>query len=1141
MTSVAARAVVALLSLSTCVAFGGRRGAHRNRKVMPAGSNPDVRHAVAHLEQARIVLCEVAMQLAIPDERQALTSFPARELHDVAQASTRMPSFFSDFTVGMSDLCWIIGQFYKALDPKVFPDASVVTTESFAYNLHLYSPFSDLDVIVLLPHLPAALASPWSTSVFAMNASSPTPPRCARQRHSFAAKVKPFIDAALDAFRFSRPIVLYVKYYLHVQGLRDPFHGGNGSYVLSMLVMLHLPQAESVAACLLRFFGFYGHEFDTRQHCVSEASGGQLVAKNQLTDLPPGPALCVLDPSGNNLNIALTAFNFPVVRARFEATVAGTYESPTRLREAAIPGASCDWSHGEARTPPPAAAGRWAQFESMAGAAARIAVAALAVVACLALCSDGAKRSKRSVTNKRVPSASNAVVRDAVVLLEQARIMLCEAEKQLNLPGRRLPMTSFPMSNLYAAAGQFQRVPELFTGLTIIAIELHSVVVDLSKALMSHDKFVRICSDANVVKVLDARHKIFEESERMTREIVDLSRRMSATRDSHFADVPRLRFWNSTDVQARDVLNAADELQRQIEHDEEMLDTVRLRNELWSMVFPGILRYTDSLSKLLVHVYSRSALCRMECGSNSDTLEWASAFISGLEDIRDALETQNGRCKSAVDTLGRATSRLDEAHRTIDQIRYLLVTIPDEETPKKQKKKVQQPVNHSPVSISSVDTAAVTDDEGPLVHEVPCEDHVSAETRLPVPEDDGDGAPSASSQQTSRRQRRRHAARRRSRAEKDVSCAQATDAPSDKPSLESPQQDPVLNVSSRSEPETKPIDMKVESAMSSPSDPEPEPQTSSAVVDPEVSVEMSQSSATSRPGDPEPKPETAIVDVDSKVSAELSQFMAIVTRKRNEHAVAANDAFRTLASVIRTVFPDATVVPTGSYAYKLHLYTPISDLDLAVYHPSIPATRGLPLLQECLLRERVVTAVTYIRSAAPFLKVTMANRTFPVDIAWNAKNAARVASMLDTVKQNFAFSVIVLYVKYYLHSLGLNSPFHGGIGSYLLYMLVIFHLQANHAVCSGSAGACLRWFFGFYGREFNADRYCISVTGGSAIIDKTRLEGVPTTGLCVLDPFNDNVNIGLTAFNFPVIRARFHDLFVALSRSQPASLPLPTA
>lgn len=60
-----------------------------------------------------------------------------------------------------------------------------------------------------------------------------------------AAKVKPFIDAALDAFRFSRPIVLYVKYYLHVQGLRDPFHGGNGSYVLSMLVMLHLPQAGS--------------------------------------------------------------------------------------------------------------------------------------------------------------------------------------------------------------------------------------------------------------------------------------------------------------------------------------------------------------------------------------------------------------------------------------------------------------------------------------------------------------------------------------------------------------------------------------------------------------------------------------------------------------------------------------------------------------------------------------------------------------------------------------------------------------------------------------------------------------------------------------------------------------------------------
>lgn len=69
---------------------------------------------------------------------------------------------------------------------------------------------------------------------------------------------------------------------------------------------------------------------------------------------------------------------------------------------------------------------------------------------------------------------------------------------------------------------------------------------------------------------------------------------------------------------------------------------------------------------------------------------------------------------------------------------------------------------------------------------------------------------------------------------------------------------------------------------------------------------------------------------------------------------------------------------------------------------------------------------------------------------------------------------IVLVLKKLLDNRSLNSPFHGGLSSYSLVLMVSAFLKNYQASGANSAAMNLFEFLSFYGFYFNAQCYCIN-------------------------------------------------------------------
>ncbi|XXQ35225.1 PAP-associated domain-containing protein [Plasmodiophora brassicae] len=246
-------------------------------------------------------------------------------------------------------------------------------------------------------------------------------------------------------------------------------------------------------------------------------------------------------------------------------------------------------------------------------------------------------------------------------------------------------------------------------------------------------------------------------------------------------------------------------------------------------------------------------------------------------------------------------------------------------------------------------------------------------------------------------------------------------------------------------------------------------------------------------------------------------------------------AIHLLSVAVNHLFPTAVVLEAGSGPVGLHLAAPISDLDVVVLDGS-DGRGGLARLYEHLTRDSAFSDVVYLsRASTPVVKMTLSGTMLSVDITWNAPYVAEsLIFLLESIREHAMFVPIVMYVKYYLYMYGLGTPYHGGVGSFLLYLLVKSHLQVNHEACASSTGTCLRSFFEYYGYGFDVHRTCISVVRGGRLFnkrDRVHRGLFDPSALCVENPFDSATDVGRSAFNFAAVRRAFYWTSVHLTRS----------
>jgi non-canonical poly(A) RNA polymerase PAPD5/7 len=235
--------------------------------------------------------------------------------------------------------------------------------------------------------------------------------------------------------------------------------------------------------------------------------------------------------------------------------------------------------------------------------------------------------------------------------------------------------------------------------------------------------------------------------------------------------------------------------------------------------------------------------------------------------------------------------------------------------------------------------------------------------------------------------------------------------------------------------------------------------------------------------------------------------------------------------LVEELWPGAEVKPFGSYATGLYL--PSSDVDIVVFGMGLETkpsrVAGLEQLAQRLeAAEWRVTELEVIGKAkVPIVKFIDVRSGVHVDICLEVRDGIQSSNLARKASTQFpAFKYLVLVLKRWLAQRGLADTYHGGVGSFLLQLLVIAALQhppSSPDRLKGSLGGLLLHFFEVFGLRFNYIRCGISITQGGRFFSKQRhqpsfFDPANPARLCVENPLDPSVDCGAPAWNISQLR-----------------------
>eukprot|EP00056_Hartaetosiga_gracilis_P004280 m.73549 g.73549 ORF g.73549 m.73549 type:complete len:436 (+) comp11774_c0_seq5:67-1374(+) len=252
-----------------------------------------------------------------------------------------------------------------------------------------------------------------------------------------------------------------------------------------------------------------------------------------------------------------------------------------------------------------------------------------------------------------------------------------------------------------------------------------------------------------------------------------------------------------------------------------------------------------------------------------------------------------------------------------------------------------------------------------------------------------------------------------------------------------------------------------------------------------------------------------------------------------EEVVLRKQVVDSITKVIHGLWPKCEVCVFGSY--KTDLYLPTSDIDMVV-HGNWTA---LPLntLAHALERADIPDKMEVIAKArVPIVKFRDKKSQIHVDISFNQPSGPADAKLILKWKREFVHAKpLVLIIKQFLLQRDLNEPFHGGIGSYAIFLLVLSFLQRRPLRVDDkkvNLGVLLIEFFELYGLNFNFSRVGIRVNGHGSYFDKVKKGWVnrrTTEMMSIENPTNSDHDVTGNAFATAAIREVFAHAYSVLS------------
>mmetsp|Transcript_56682 Transcript_56682/g.93728 ORF Transcript_56682/g.93728 Transcript_56682/m.93728 type:complete len:584 (-) Transcript_56682:127-1878(-) len=236
---------------------------------------------------------------------------------------------------------------------------------------------------------------------------------------------------------------------------------------------------------------------------------------------------------------------------------------------------------------------------------------------------------------------------------------------------------------------------------------------------------------------------------------------------------------------------------------------------------------------------------------------------------------------------------------------------------------------------------------------------------------------------------------------------------------------------------------------------------------------------------------------------------------------------RRVLALVTSSFPGAHLALFGSCATGLSV--PDSDLDLVATtfegaagssqqrrqgkHAAIKPLRKLARLfvQRKLTR---ASDCEVVYAKVPIIKFIDQQSGMSVDLSVNATNGEQNSEWVRRqLRQEPMLRPVVIALKLLLRRKGLHETYSGGIGSYLLIVMVVEQLRRSSVSCAGDMGELLSAFLQYYSTP--------------ACLSRRRGEEVQ---MSMQDPMNSAADIGKRAFRFRQAQVCFAEWAMQLQR-----------